>query len=458
MTDTDPRGEAEAFLAAHPDIRTVDLLLPDLNGILRGKRLAAAEALKLFSGGISVPATAQLLDSRGGLTPGLPYGLEDGDPDESCRAVPGSLVAVPWASLPLAQCLTVLSRRDGGPLPGDSRSVLSAVVAHFAPLGLTPVVAVEYEFYLLEASGQPARPHRFDAPGTGIAAAGPRVYSLEDLDALAPFFADLDSACAVQGLPATGVVSEYGRSQYELNLAHVADVLVAADHALLLRRLVRGVARRHGHAATFMARPFGSLDGSGMHVHMSLLDERGCNVFAPAPGGGPGPALRHAIGGLLAAMPESMAIFAPNANSFRRFRRGAFAPLSASWGANHRHVALRLPVAEAEDTRFEHRVAGADCNPYLALAAILAGVLHGLRHRLEPAPAVAEGQAHDPRDDTPLPLRWNLALDAFEAGGILPEYLGAGFCRLYARARRQEERAYHDAVPELDHAWYLPAI
>jgi glutamine synthetase len=370
--------------------------------------------------------------------------------------VPGTLAPVPWASAPLGQCLATLVQRDGTPYFADPRAVLARVVARLRELGLTPVVAVEYEFYLLDDAAQPPRNRRGRVPGTARRAAGPQVYSLEDLHALEPFFADVAAAGEAQGLPIGTVVSEYGAGQFEVNLGHVPDALAAADHAVLLRRLVRGVATRHGLAATFMAKPFAGLDGSGMHVHLSLLDAQGRNVFAPADDVPLPPALRHAIAGVLTALPESLAIFAPNANSYRRFRAGCFAPIAPDWGVNNRQVAVRLPPADATNQRIEHRVAGADCNPYLALGAILAGVHAGLRAGAEPPAPVPEGESA-PVSTTPFP-RWEQALTTFANGRLLSPYLGQEFCVLYAAARRFEADAFHAEVPDLDYAWYLPTI
>lgn len=453
--------EPREFLAAHPDVRAVEVLLPDLNGILRGKRITRRELEALGREGLGFPGTGILLDSRGALIDGLPYGQADGDPDHLCLPVPGSLAVVPWAKTPLAQCLVRMVHRDGTPFFADGRHVLESVVARFRDLGLTPVVAVEYEFYLLDdLAGEAPRARQGRVPGTRRRAAGPRVYSLEDLDELDGFFADIAAACAEQGLPAGSAVSEYGPGQFEVNLHHVADPVAACDHAILLRRLVRGVARKRGLAATFMAKPFADLDGSGMHVHLSLVDGTGRNIFGPNPPPGQPDrypdALRHAVGGMLGALDESLAIFAPNANSFRRIRPGCFAPIAPNWGPNHRQVALRLPVADDANVRIEHRVAGADCNPYLALATILAAAHDGLTKRTEPPPMVREEEVVP--EVVRLSPRWERAIDAFAAGRLLPAYLGEEFCRVYAAARRFEAEQFHAQVGNLDYDWYLPAI
>jgi len=449
--------EAGDFLARHPGIAAIELMVPDLNGILRGKRLGRRELPGFWRDGQSLPATLALLDSRGALIGTIPEGSDDGDPDVWCRPVPGSLAPVPWSRSPLGQCLGTLVGRNGRPYFADSRTVLGRVVERFRELALRPVVVVEFEFYLLESgSAVPPVNRAGRVPGGRQRPAGPRVYSLEDLHDLDGFFAAVTAACEAQGLPAGSIVSEYGAGQFEVNLHHVADPALACDHAVLLRRLVRGEARRHGLAATFMAKPFAALDGSGMHVHLSLLDRAGRNVFAPDAGGAVPAALRHAVGGALAALPESLAIFAPNANSYRRLRPGCFAPTAADWGPNNRQVAIRLPPAEAANARLEHRVAGADCNPYLAMAAVLAGVHAGLTGGVEPPPMVPEG--HSPPSVAGLTPRWEQAIDAFAAARVLPGYLGDEFCRLYAAARRFEADAFHAEVGNLDYEWYLPAI
>ena len=450
--------ELDRLRGAAPGLRQVELLFPDLNGILRGKRCTLGEFCGIARDGIAFPATGLLLDSRGALIDGLPHGSEDGDPDYRCRPVPGSLTLVPWARGPLAQVLMTMEDGEGKPYFADSRAVLARVLARFRALELRPVVAVEYEFYLLDDTrgGEP-RARRSRVPGTERYAAGPRAYSVEDLHELDEMFADIAAAGATQGIPCGSIVSEYGAGQFEVNLHHVDDAQLACDHAVLLRRLIRGVAARHGLAATFMAKPFADTDGSGMHVHVSLLDAQGRNVFAPEAGGtAVAEPLRHAIGGMLAALPESQAIFCPNANSYRRIRPGCFAPVAPNWGINHRGVALRIPVADAANTRFEHRPAGADCNPYVAVAAILAAVHYGITRRIEPPPMVHEGQTV--AGDVLLAPRWDQALDVFDAGRLLPDYLGAEFCEVFSKARRFEADEFHAQVSSLDYDWYLGAI
>jgi glutamine synthetase len=280
---------------------------------------------------------------------------------------------------------------------------------------------------------------------------------MEDVEEADPFLADLFETCKAQNIPAGATLKEFSPGQFEINLHHVANAELAADHGVLLKRAVKAVARKHGMAASFMAKPFAEWAGCSMHVHISLVDSNGKNIFAGTSKDGPfADTLRHAIGGLAKAMPESMAIFAPTANSYRRYRPGVFVPLEPNWGRNHRGVALRIPMSGVEDTRVEHRPGGSDGNPYLVIAAILAGVHHGLTHKVEPGPMVAQESIVD--EKIALPVRWSAALDAFDAGKILPQYLGDKFHRLYGICRREEEERFHSEISDRDYEWYLRAV
>jgi glutamine synthetase len=442
----------------HPQVRYVEALLVDVNGIVRGKRIALEEAAALWGRGINLPGALHLLDMRGRNIEGLRIGTDDGDPDMISRAVPGTLAMTPWLEHPIAQCLLGMYMPTGEPWFADSRHVLAAVYRHYRERGLSVVAAVEMEFYLLADDDGPLPELRIGRiPGTQTLHTGPQLFNIEDLHELDGFLHELNAACRAQQLPASTAISECAPGQFEINLHHVDGPLRACDHAVLLRRAIRGVARRHGMAATFMAKPFAEFSGSGSHVHVSVYDRDGRNFFAPVVAGEPfAPALRHAVGGLVAVMPESMAFFCPNANSYRRLRPGAFAPIYANWGLNHRNVAIRIPASDAMNLRIEHRVAGADANPYLATAAILAGMLHGMEHRIEPPRMIAEGETIHP--EKLLPNRWEAALDALEGARTLPPYLGERFCNVYAQARRTESEQFHAQVSHLDYEWYLRVL
>jgi glutamine synthetase len=212
----------------------------------------------------------------------------------------------------------------------DPRSPLLKVMDRYAADGLAPTVVTELEFYLL-APGEEARPQPLlgRVPGTNLRQQGIQYCMADDLFDCDAFLNDVREACEIQGVPLTAIHSEFSPGQWEINTHHQDDAIRAGDHALLLRRVVKGVARRHGLGATFMAKPFADLAGSGMHIHASVYDAEGQNVFADDAATEPPrltPRLRHAIAGLGDTIDQGMAIFAPNPNSYRRFKAGAFAP------------------------------------------------------------------------------------------------------------------------------------
>jgi len=459
MSNDDAREPAELrqFLERHPDTRQLELLQPDMLGILRGKRVGRDEFAKPFGKGVNFCGATVLLDSKGQTFERIAEGSRDGDPDAISTAVPGSLAPVPWAQVPTAQVLLAMATAKGEPFFADPRQVLRHAAKPLQDLGLTAVAATELEFYLLEADSDQPTPKVGRIPGTHRAQDGPQYGCMEDVEDVDAFLAELHDVCAAQNIPAGATLKEFSPGQFEVNLHHVASAELACDHAVLLKRAVKAVARRHGMAASFMAKPFAEFAGCSLHVHVSVTDDKGRNVFAGSRADQPfSDTFRHAVGGLAATMRESMAIFAPTANSYRRYRPGLFVPLAPNWGINHRGVALRVPLSGAEDTRIEHRPAGADGNPYLVMAAILAGIHHGITQRCDPGPMVAPGTIIE--EQISLPTRWDASLDAFDAGTVLPRYLGERYHKLYGTCRREECDRFHAEITNRDYEWYLRAI
>jgi glutamine synthetase len=446
-------AQARAWIERHPQVRAVDLLLPDLMGIPRGKRVTVAELEGVHRQGLLLPASMFALDVLGGTVQATGLGFDDGDADRVCLPLPGSLAPVPWLGDHLAQMQVAMYEHDRTPFYGDPRHALERVVARFGELGLRPVMAVELEFYLVDRERTPegqAQPPR--QPLSGRREHKTQINSMADLDEYSTVLAAIDDAARAQELPTGTVLAEYGPGQFEVNLHHVDDPLLACDHAIRLKRLVKGVALEHGMEATFMAKPYREHAGSGAHLHVSLLDAAGRNVFAADDPAG-SPALRHAIGGLATTINDTMAICAPTANSYRRFQPEAYVPLNPSWSVNNRGVAFRVPHGPPQSRRVEHRVAGADANPYLLAAVVLAGLHRGLTQRLDPGPVLA-GNAY--RDTTPtIPLTWAEALAAFERSEFAREYLGERFTSLFAATRRGEMQDFSSYVTPLEHSWYL---
>ena len=453
-------SELRAFLKKNPDTEVMELLIADLPGMLRGKRVRKKEFEKTFVDGFCLPGGAVLLDSLGDVISGIPWSDHDGDPDIDAKVVPGSLAPVPWAQRASAQALFRFYARDGARFFADPRYVLERAAEPVRKMGLKIIMAAELEFYLLDANTDRPTARVPRVPGIGRPQPGPQVYNTDDLWDIEPFLNDLNDVCEAQNIPSGTATSEFAPGQFEINLHHVNDPVLACDHAVLLKRAVKAVAKQHGYVACFMAKPFEEDSGSGLHVHMSLVDKNGKNYFSQGKEKMAVPPFsarfRHAIGGLAKTMAESTAIFAPNANSFRRLRPEMFAPVEPNWGVNHRNVAIRIPLSDEKNLRFEHRVAGADANPYLVTAAILAGVHYGMKNRCDPGRMVEEGQVINVKRK--IPNRWDAAIDKFARSKILPQYLGDEYCQFYVAHRRDESRRFHNVVSNVDFDWYLRGV
>jgi glutamine synthetase len=329
------------------------------------------------------------------------------------------------------------------------------VVKRFTDAGHTPVCAVELEFYLLDRHpGPDGRPRPAAAPATGHRPHHIQVYGVAELGEMAPVFTDIHAAAKAQGLPAETVIHEYSPGQFEITLHHRPDAMRAADEAVMFKRLIKSVAEQHGMIACFMAKPFAGRAGSGMHVHVSLADDKGRNLFADGETPEGSPLLRQAIAGMAATMADGMAIYAPNANSYRRFRRTSYAPVAPTWGINNRSVGIRVPAGPGFSRHVEHRPCGADANPYLAVAGALASAHFGIAGKLDPGPPIT-GNGYEQADPGALPTNWPEALDRAEKSTFLADYFGAEFMKVYLAIKRAELDKFMAEPTELDYQWYL---
>jgi len=445
--------ELRRFLAAHPRTEFLDPLVADLCGTFRTKRTPVEQAEKLFRHGVEMPYALHLIDVTGDCCDPLGIGIGNGAPDGTAVPIAGTLAPVPWAERPSGQLLLTFFESEGRRSRADPRWVLDGVLERYRAAKLRPVAAIEYEFYLIDRArdggGRPQPPMR---PGVDTRESGNQPYLVDDLDAYGAILGEIRESCRAQGIAVTTAISEFAPGQFEINLQHQEDILRVADEAVLFRRGVKAVARRHGSEATFMPKPYANQTGSGLHVHFSLLDESGRNLFDDGSAAGSA-TLRAAIGGLAATMREAMPIFAPSFASFRRFNTNMFVPVNATWGPNNRSVAFRVPSGPGESRRIEHRVAGADANPYLVLAAVLAGALHGIQARLDPGPPSVGNVCTSV--DPALPLTVPAALEAMRSAEILPDWLGAEYLALYAAVKEGEYAKFMGETFAREYAWYL---
>ncbi|MEM8571862.1 MAG: glutamine synthetase family protein [Pseudomonadota bacterium] len=427
------RQDPARWLAAHPEVETVHAVLCDLNGVLRGKRLPAGQIEKVVSGGLRMPLSATCPDIWGADVADNPMVFEEGDADGVCLPTGRGIFPVDWLKAPGAILPVWMQTEAGAPHAADPRQALAAIVSRFAALGLRPVVASELEFYFLDPqSGRPAPPRN---PVSGRKLDGSDMMSLADLDAFEPVLADIFRACARCGIPADAVLSENGTGQFEINLKHSPDALRAADDTVYFKHIVKGVARGHGLEASFIAKPYLEASGSGFHVHFSLLDREGRNVFDD--GGGEGSTtLRHAVGGVLAGMEDCALIFAPHLNSFRRWQPASHAPHSVCWGYDTRHAAVRIPGGPGAARRIEHRVSGSDANPYLVIGAVLGAALAGIEGAIEPPAAMTSPT--ETQEAPLLPTTWAAAIERFALSAALRRLFSPALIDAFVGMKRQE--------------------
>ncbi|WP_238329062.1 glutamine synthetase family protein [Pseudomonas aeruginosa] len=535
--------EPSLFLQEHPEVQFVDLLISDMNGVVRGKRIERNSLPKVFEKGINLPASLFALDITGSTVESTGLGLDIGDADRICYPIPGTLSMEPWQKRPTAQLLMTMHELEGDPFFADPREVLRQVVARFTEMELTIVAAFELEFYLIDqenvngrpqpprspisgkrpqsvqvysiddldeyveclqdiidgarAQGIPAdaivaesapaqfevnlhhvmeltivaafelefylidqenvngRPQPPRSPISGKRPQSVQVYSIDDLDEYVECLQDIIDGARAQGIPADAIVAESAPAQFEVNLHHVADPMKACDYAVLLKRLIKNIAYDHEMDTTFMAKPYPGQAGNGLHVHISLLDKHGNNIFT-SEDPEQNAALRHAIGGVLETLPASMAFLCPNVNSYRRFGSQFYVPNAPSWGLDNRTVALRVPTGSPDAVRLEHRVAGADANPYLLLASVLAGVHHGLTNKVEPG-APIEGNSYEQLEPS-LPNNLRDALRELDDSEILAKYIDPKYIDIFVACKESELEEFEYSISDLEYNWYLHTV
>lgn len=442
------------WLRKHPQVRTIRVAAADLNGQARGKRMPARFADGVLKNGTRFPLSALNLDIWGEDIDDSPLVFDMGDADGILRPTERGFMPMPWLEAPTALLPIWMFREDGRPYDGDPRHALRAVVERFKARGLTPVVAMELEFYLIDDSGKALQVP--PSPRSGKRRKAAETLSIRALDAFDTFFTDLYDACEAMDIPADTAISETGLGQFEINLMHCDDALRAADDAWLFKMLVKGLARRHGFAASFMAKPYPEYSGNGLHTHFSVLDREGRNVFDN--GGPEGTGILHqAIAGCLGAIHDSTLLFAPHANSYDRLVPGAHAPTAICWGYENRTVAIRVPSGSPTARRIEHRVAGGDVNPYLMLAAILGAALIGIEDGLAPPPPVT-GNAYAQEDLPQVPTTWDEAIEDFAASATIARIFPAELIRNYVLTKRQERHYMAELSPGEQVELYLDTV
>ncbi|WP_317057662.1 glutamine synthetase family protein [Roseovarius rhodophyticola] len=434
------------------EYQTFRVAASDLNGRMRGKRVPGSYADKLDQGAVRMPFSASNVDIFGFDIEDSPLVFETGDADGVLLPTKRGPVPLPWLEVDQPLVPMAMHHEDGTPFEGDPRHALATVLARYGARGWHVIAATELEFTLVDDGGDALAPIK--DPDSGRALELPDVLSLAQLDVFDAFLSDLYKACEKMGIPVQTATCESGLGQFEFTLTH-QDAMRAADDTWLFKRLIKRMARKHGHAATFMAKPFADDAGNGMHMHFSVLDAQGRNVFD---NGGPegSEALLHGLAGCLEAMRDSTLLFAPHANSYDRLVPGAHAPTSICWAYDNRTAALRVPGGSPKARRIEHRVAGGDTNPFLTFAGVLGAAMNGIEDATLP-PAPITGNSYD-QDLPQLAEDWDMAIALFEGSDAMARIFHADLIRNLVLTKRQEMRLMSER-PVADH-WkiYLETV
>ncbi len=445
FTSNDPKS----WLAQH-GITEVECLVPDMNGVLRGKALPTAKFLKaLEDRALYLPSSAFLVSIDGRYSGSIDEGFAYQDPD--MRMVPdvSTLCLAPGGGAGKAYVFADAFHMDGRPWMASPRHVLRAVLDLYRQRGWRAVVAPEVEFYLTAPNPNPDQPLTAPVGANGRAEGSQHPYDMVALEEFEPVIRRVYDYAAAAGLPLDTLIHESGTAQLEINLLH-GDAVPLADQVLLFKRLTRQAAQQSGMHATFMAKPIAAQAGSSMHLHMSVVDEKsGAALFASADDADT-EMFDHFIGGLQKYVPEIMPLFAPNVNSFRRIRPNHSAPANIEWSHDNRSCGLRVPAGGRAARRVENRLPGADCNPYLAIAgSLLAGYL-GVEQKLARS-AEASGNAY--KIKSTLPKTMEEALDRFTACEPVRALLGEDFFQTYLRVKSVELDLFQSVVTswERDH-------
>ena len=440
------RGSLERWLRER-HCTEVECIIPDFSGVARGKILPASkfwqeERLRLPEGVFVQTVTGDYPDEDT---------TDPTEPDMQLRPDVNTIRVVPWATEPTAQVIHDCYYNDGREVDLAPRTVLKRVLELYDRKGWKPVVAPELEFFLVEKNIDPDFPLKPPIGRSGRPETARQAYGIDAVNEFDPLFEDIYDYCEAMELDIDTLIHESGAAQMEINFLH-GDPLELADQAFLFKRTCREAAYRHNIYATFMAKPLKDEPGSAMHIHQSVVDKAtGTSIFAGADGKPTDLFMAH-IAGLQKYIPHAMAFFAPNVNSYRRIARGGYAPINVQWGYDNRTVGLRVPVSDAQATRIENRVAGADVNPYLAIALSLACGYLGMIEGLRPAAPVS-GSGYNLGYQLSRSLEDSLRL--LETCAPLIELLGARFVRSYAAVKQKEYETFFHVISSWEREFLL---
>lgn len=423
-------------------INDIECVVPDFAGISRGKSMPRTKFIdSMKAGGLRVPETLFSMTINGDFV----YNQYIAEMDRDILLIPDltTMCTTPWRPEPTALVICDAYYEDGKPVPFNPRQVLKSVVDSYQKKGWEPIVAPEFEFYLLSKEegikGKPVPP----IGQSGRRAGFNNPYSVDALDEFASYFDEVYDSCDAQNINVDTLIHEAGPAQFELNVLH-GKALNVADQAFLFKRIIRQVAIRHGLFASFMASPYSGTFGSSMHLHQSIKSSAGGDNIFVTKEGKDTESFMHHIGGLQHYLPQSLPLFAPYVNSYRRFGSGWSCPTNTHWGRENRSVGLRVPGGDNPSRRIENRIAGSDVNPYLAIAASLACGLLGMEKKIDPTSACTTS-AYEEQDGS-LPAHFLDGLRAFRQCEDMKNILSPEFVDTFSAVKELEYTSYSSVL------------
>ncbi|MDN3525564.1 glutamine synthetase family protein [Halomonas sabkhae] len=425
-------------------ITEVECLVTDLTGILKGKIMPAGKYLN--GGRPRLPDSLFIQTVTGGYPDDEDTQFwNPAERDMELLPDPNAVYLVPWAEDATAQIIHDCHYLTGEAVELSPRHVLKRVLSLYEARGWKPVVAPEVEFFLVKTNTDSDYPLEPPIGRCGRQESSRQSFSIDAVNEFDPLFEEMYDYCEAMDLNLDTLIHEEGAGQMEVNFEH-GDPLTLADQVVIFKRTLRETALRHGMYGTFMAKPMAKEPGSSMHLHQSLVDiKTGRNLFAGEEGQH-SRLFHHFIGGMQRYLPASLPLLAPNVNSYRRLLRtenSGSAPVNVEWGMDNRTVGLRVPMAPPEATRIENRLAGADANPYLVMAASLACGYLGMLSQLESRPPMV-GSAWS--SGGKLPDDIGPALDMLRDCKPLADILGERFTNSYLAVKRAEHREYFQVI------------
>ena len=431
-----------SWIAEH-GVTEIECIIPDMNGVQRGKVLPAGKFLSgVKDGTLRIPGSIYTVTINGEYPDDTDSIVPRTDPDLIMVPDPGTICEAPGFATPTAYVIADAFTSDGASVDYAPRMILKRVIKLYTERGWKPVVAPEIEFYLVSKNTDPDFPLAPPTGRSGRPETGSQPYGLEALGEFEDIIEQIYDFSEKASLDIDTMIHEAGAAQLEVNFLH-GDPLRLADEVLLFKRIVRQVALEHGVYATFLAKPMSDQPGSAMHIHQSVLDlATGKNVFSTATGKDSA-LFRGHIAGLARLLPQITPMMAPNVNSYRRMRPDTAAPINVQWGTDNRSCGLRVPVSDAKNRRIENRLPGADSNPYLAIAASLVCGYIGMVERMIP-PKSIEGNAYNRARTLPRSLEG--ALDRFSHCRPVKALLGEDFFDIFYAIKECELFHYQSVI------------